>query len=272
MGQTSSLSSSLLSSSSCACDRVSHPPAPVSTPFTELHSLCSAQDSAGGSESASVSSSSLSSSTLDLPVPSSPATSFDPDKAWAERGLLLRYRLCMRNRETILEKYPQIPFLLRAMGERGCPVSSSFIQCRPCRSPEELGRFDFDDEGKIARVVMCQNSLKANDEEEMATAITHELIHAYDHCRANYDPSNLEQHACTEIRAAMLSGECASHLEKRRGFTTFARHAEDCIKRRAINSVRKNPKCTGQEQATYAVEKVFNVCKKDTEPFGVVPW
>lgn len=41
-------------------------------------------------------------------------------------------------------------------------------------------------------------------------ALTHELIHAYDHCRAgNLDWSNLEHHACSEIRAATLSGAAA---------------------------------------------------------------
>ena len=38
--------------------------------------------------------------------------------------------------------------------------------------------------------------------------LTHELIHAYDHCRAYMNWSNCVHHACSEIRAANLSGDC----------------------------------------------------------------
>lgn len=38
--------------------------------------------------------------------------------------------------------------------------------------------------------------------------LTHELVHAYDHCRAFVDWSNCVHHACSEIRAAHLSGDC----------------------------------------------------------------
>jgi hypothetical protein len=38
--------------------------------------------------------------------------------------------------------------------------------------------------------------------------LTHELVHAYDHCRAYVDWSNCVHHACSEVRAANLSGDC----------------------------------------------------------------
>jgi hypothetical protein len=44
-------------------------------------------------------------------------------------------------------------------------------------------------------------------QEEISHALTHELVHAYDHCRArNLDWTNCQHHACSEIRAATLSG------------------------------------------------------------------
>lgn len=44
-------------------------------------------------------------------------------------------------------------------------------------------------------------------QEEIDHALTHELVHAYDHCRAkNIDWTDCRHHACSEIRAAMLSG------------------------------------------------------------------
>ena len=44
-------------------------------------------------------------------------------------------------------------------------------------------------------------------QDEVSHALTHELVHAYDHCRAvNLDWTNCQHHACSEIRAAALSG------------------------------------------------------------------
>ena len=44
---------------------------------------------------------------------------------------------------------------------------------------------------------------------EINHALTHELVHAYDHCRGkNLDWTNCQHHACSEIRAAALSGGC----------------------------------------------------------------
>ena len=42
----------------------------------------------------------------------------------------------------------------------------------------------------------------------MNNTLTHELIHTLDYCRAEIDWNNLDHLACTEIRAANLSGEC----------------------------------------------------------------
>lgn len=49
--------------------------------------------------------------------------------------------------------------------------------------------------------------LRRSRQEEISHALTHELVHAYDHCRAaSLDWSDCRHHACSEIRAAMLSG------------------------------------------------------------------
>lgn len=42
----------------------------------------------------------------------------------------------------------------------------------------------------------------------MNETLTHELVHSYDHCRAHVDWNDLKHLACSEIRAANLSGEC----------------------------------------------------------------
>ena len=42
----------------------------------------------------------------------------------------------------------------------------------------------------------------------MNDTLTHELVHTLDYCRAELDWNNIHHLACTEIRAASLSGEC----------------------------------------------------------------
>ena len=56
----------------------------------------------------------------------------------------------------------------------------------------------------VAQVVICHNRLCS--QEEVSQALTHELIHAYDHCRSrNLDWSNCEHHACSEARSLLQS-------------------------------------------------------------------
>ena len=48
------------------------------------------------------------------------------------------------------------------------------------------------------QVVICVNHL--HSPEEVKNAMVHELIHAYDHCRAaTLDWCNCDHHACSEV-------------------------------------------------------------------------
>ena len=99
------------------------------------------------------------------------------------------------------------------------------------------------------------------------TIIAHELIHAIDMCRAKMDPlRNCMQLACTEIRAENLSGECNPSWEFMRGkLSSYLGHGQECVKRRAIDSVRANPNCT--EKAELYVDAAMERCYADTFPF-----
>lgn len=104
----------------------------------------------------------------------------------------------------------------------------------------------------------------------VATIITHELIHAIDYCRTvNMDPiHNCLQLACTEIRAENLSGECNMKWEFLRGKlnpSSILGHGQECVQRRAIDSVKANPNCS-QHAAAY-VEAAMQRCYADTFPF-----
>ena len=61
----------------------------------------------------------------------------------------------------------------------------------------------FDPDAK--EVILCEDNLTSQN--QLNRILTHELIHAFDVCRAHYDNNNLEHLACSEVRAANLSGE-----------------------------------------------------------------
>jgi inner membrane protease ATP23 len=103
------------------------------------------------------------------------------------------------------------------------------------------------------------------------TILAHELIHAIDMCRAKMDPlRNCMQLACTEIRAENLSGECNMSWEFLRAkLDSYMGHGQDCVRRRAIDSVRANPNCT--DKAELFVDAAMERCYADTFPFDRHP-
>lgn len=102
--------------------------------------------------------------------------------------------------------------------------------------------------------------------------MVHELIHAYDHCRAaDLDWTNCEHHACSEVRAASLSGDCHFKQEVLRGNVGFRGQHQRCVRRRAELSVAMNPYCSAAGRAKQAVEAVFEPCFADTAPFDRIP-
>jgi inner membrane protease ATP23 len=63
----------------------------------------------------------------------------------------------------------------------------------------------------IVQVILCHNRLSTYKEVELALA--HELIHAYDFCRAsNMDLTNCQHHACTEVRGGGGMCSCGYRL------------------------------------------------------------
>ena len=103
-------------------------------------------------------------------------------------------------------------------------------------------------------------------------AVTHELIHAYDHCRIKMDYGNCYHIACTEIRAANFSLDCKPSREWLRGnltltssLSSFAGHKPKCVRRRALLSLKGVPFCS--KDAETFVDTVFQTCYNDLEPF-----
>jgi mitochondrial inner membrane protease ATP23 len=82
---------------------------------------------------------------------------------------------CESELDDISRKTPMVRFLLEALEKAGCPVNRSFFEVQRCNAAV-LGGFR-PDEG----VVLCHNNL--TNRTDMENMLTHELIHAYDHCR-----------------------------------------------------------------------------------------
>ncbi|XP_057559122.1 mitochondrial inner membrane protease ATP23 homolog isoform X2 [Hippopotamus amphibius kiboko] len=118
-------------------------------------------------------------------------------------------------------------------------------------------------------IVLCQNNIRG--QAHMSRVVTHELIHAFDHCRAHVDWfTNVRHLACSEVRAANLSGDCSLLNEIFRLHFGLKQHHQTCVRDRAIRSILA-VRNISKEVAQKAVDEVFESCFNDHEPFGRIP-
>ncbi|GFZ49565.1 Mitochondrial inner membrane protease ATP23 [Saitozyma sp. JCM 24511] len=169
---------------------------------------------------------------------------------------------CQKWKEELMTRSPMVVFMLKHLRLSGCPFPDSAIQCHPCPD-NRVGGF-----APEYGILLCQNRFFSK--KHMEDTLAHELIHAYDHCKFNVDWLNLRHHACTEIRAANLSGDCSWTREVKRGFYAFNKQHQACVKRRAVLSVIANPSCESQEMAEKVVNEVWESCSNDTRPFDEI--
>lgn len=119
-------------------------------------------------------------------------------------------------------------------------------------------------------VVVCQNHVQT--QEEVNNLLAHELIHAFDHCRAkDLDWNNCQHHTCSEIRASNLSGDCHWFFEALRGNFNVKKQHQECVRRRAKLSIAMNPACGDNDTQLKAVDDCFEKCFADTAPFDRIP-
>eukprot|EP00878_Enallax_costatus_P008069 GHUV01008439.1.p1 GENE.GHUV01008439.1~~GHUV01008439.1.p1 ORF type:complete len:219 (+),score=30.51 GHUV01008439.1:746-1402(+) len=167
--------------------------------------------------------------------------------------------------DKVLKDSPTVQYLLQSLKQGGCGVGRPFFHVTRCA--DDVGGGFSTDYG----VILCHNRLSTYKEVELAVA--HELVHAYDFCRAaNLDLTNCHHHACTEIRAANLSGDCTMYQEFVRGNlaeNVVGQHKR-CVRRRALLSVSLNPYCQGGK-AEQAVADMMPKCFRDTDPFPRIP-
>lgn len=162
-----------------------------------------------------------------------------------------------------LDPYAQL--LIAAMKQSGCTVfNDRHFSCENCDGCVS-GGFD----SATSQIVLCQNNIR--HQSHMNRVVAHELIHAFDHCRAHVDWfKNVKHLACSEIRAANLSGDCTLMNEIARFKFGLKGHHQTCVRDRAIRSILAVRKVS-RETAEKAVDEVFDACFNDLEPFGRIP-
>lgn len=164
-----------------------------------------------------------------------------------------------------METSPYAKLLLSAMKNSGCKVfKDRHFSCEDCDGTVS-GGFD----AASSQIVLCQNNI--HKQSHMNRVVTHELIHAFDHCRAHVDWFNSFRHlACSEIRAANLSGDCSFSTELFRFNLGLKEHQQECVRGRAVRSILAVRKIS-REEAQKIVNEVFDSCFNDHAPFGRIP-
>jgi mitochondrial inner membrane protease ATP23 len=211
---------------------------------------------------------------------------------------------CNKWVESGITKNKSIQYLLKTLIDSGCTPPENFIRCVQCEQPqaggfgmvmeesldanftsatakkEQCQRTAQEIRDQIARehagsskltiqpeIFVCQQYME--NEHMTHKTVHHELIHAIDMCRTTMDPlHNCVHLACTEIRAENLSGECSFFKELPR-MSSFRKHGQECVRRRAILSVKANPNCTSR--AAEYVDAALPRCFQDNFPYDRHP-
>ena len=172
---------------------------------------------------------------------------------------------------------PFVDLLLAALADAGCPVKPELhIVIEDCLDNcNIIGAFDsFNNQ-----IVLCKNQLNSFDSISNKTVslqqtLSHELIHAYDHCRAHVDFYNNPSHLmCSEIRAASLSGQCMiSQNFLPSALSGFKSYHQTCVRDTALASFQALYPSWKKEKSQALLEKCFLSCYNDYLPFDRIPF
>ena len=194
---------------------------------------------------------------------------------------------CLRMAEHARTQSPRVAHLLRKIGAlptpaalrpaappTGCGLAAVPVACEDVFGTAPVGAA-YDHARR--RVVLNPRAPPAFlTQAEVTRAVAHELVHAFDSCRAALDARDCAHVACTEVRAANLSGDCDFSVELARlagralapaallgsvlggpaaagaasggsggggGAFTLAGHQQQCVRRRAQLSLSLHEQC-----------------------------
>ncbi|XP_005096260.1 mitochondrial inner membrane protease ATP23 homolog [Aplysia californica] len=170
---------------------------------------------------------------------------------------------CITNVRSCMQSNPMVKLMVGALESHGCPVNMErHVSCETCLE-KVSGGFD----PKSMQVVVCQNNVNTRD--VCCNVLAHELLHAFDFCRAKVDFENLRHLACTEIRAANMN-HCSLAAAFATGDMTplnIKERHQLCVKNKALQSIML-VRNVSQFDAMLVVDEVFDKCYNDTEPYG----
>ncbi|KAI9030807.1 metalloprotease ATP23 [Phycomyces nitens] len=169
---------------------------------------------------------------------------------------------CETWKENLIKNSPPVRFMMEELRKEGKPIKKDDFICSPCDEDRSGGY------NPEIGVLLCQNKLNSKAHQERT--MVHEMVHMYDDQKFKVDWMNLRHHACSEVRAASLGGDCGMLAEFGRGFYSFTKQHQACVKRRAVLSLLSNPSCESREDAERAVASVFDSCFADTRPFDEI--
>ncbi|UJR15484.1 hypothetical protein I4U23_002427 [Adineta vaga] len=169
---------------------------------------------------------------------------------------------CFQQAHHCITSNQSIRRLLEALAFHGCPFD--FNRHLSCETTDQHIRGGFDQ--SVCQIVLYPENLHSTD--ELCTIFEHELIHAFDYCRAKIDFTNPYHLACTEIRAASLTDQCSlfNHFStSSRPFFIKNQHTT-CVKNRTQESMEI---CNDlpRRELDRIINDVFLRCYNDTEPF-----
>lgn len=138
------------------------------------------------------------------------------------RNLAEKCQQCNEYRNWMLEYSPSVLFMMdhikKLTKDKEPILTKENITCDVCDFTKGGGFHP--DEG----ILLCANWIR--NKWQLEDILTHELVHVYDYLKFDLDMNNLRHHACTEIRASMLSGECRIWQEiKKTGLGNFGKNS-----------------------------------------------
>ncbi|KAI0179986.1 peptidase M76 family-domain-containing protein [Hypoxylon sp. FL1284] len=204
-----------------------------------------------------------------------PEGAFHYRESWYRTNEARDCARCEKYRDWALAHSPTVRFMRERVEMLNGRLDGASIHCRRC--PARLT-----EDGAVHRagggfhpdhgILICANEIR--DRSHLEDTLAHEMVHAWDHLRWKVDwvgDKDLKHAACTEIRASMLSGECRWTRETfTRGNWTLTQQFQNCVRKRAVQSVLARPRCKDDVQAVKVVNQVWDSCFSDTRPFDEV--
>ncbi|KAJ4141098.1 Mitochondrial inner membrane protease atp23 [Fusarium equiseti] len=184
---------------------------------------------------------------------------------------------CEEFRDWLFTYSPTVRFMSEKIRDLNGRIDSSNVYCRRCPSYLNADGTVLRQSGGFSPehgILICANEIQSR--KHLEDTLAHEMVHAWDMLRwKNVDfvgkPGDLKHAACTEIRASMLSGECRWTKEAfTRGNWKLTQQFQNCVRRRAIDSIVGRTACKDDLEATKAVNSVWDSCFADTRPFDEV--